>query len=149
MLKNALLEIFERDLLKLRDEINLYQNEGDLWTVRGEISNSAGNLCLHLLGNLNHFIGAVLGETGFERDRDQEFSAKYVTRQALIAKIAETVEIVRTSLDKLTDDDFEQNFPVEKRGEIVKMDFMLLHLFGHFNYHLGQINYHRRLIAGE
>jgi uncharacterized damage-inducible protein DinB len=147
MLKDTLIEIFERDLNRLRDEINLYQSEEDLWTIRGEISNSGGNLCLHLIGNLNHFVGAILGETGFVRDRDTEFAAKNVARETLNTEITRTIEIVRHSLGRLSAEDFDKNFPVEKRGEIVPMDFMLLHLFGHFSYHLGQINYHRRLIS--
>jgi uncharacterized damage-inducible protein DinB len=148
MLKDSLIEIFERDLLKLKDEINLYKTEADLWIVKGEISNSAGNLCLHLLGNMNHFIGALLGETGYVRDRDKEFSAKdAATREFLSEEITKTIDVVKASLDKLTAEDFEKNFPVEKHGKIVKMDFMLLHLVTHFNYHLGQINYHRRLVS--
>lgn len=80
MLKTVLLEIFERDLNKLKDEINLYKDENSLWIVKCGISNSAGNLCLHLVGNLNHFIGAVLGNTGYVRNREKEFSAKNLPR---------------------------------------------------------------------
>ncbi|MBA3693016.1 MAG: DUF1572 family protein [Acidobacteria bacterium] len=146
MLKDTLIEIFERDLNKLKEEINFYKNERELWIIEKEINNSAGNLCLHLIGNLNHFIGATLGETGFIRDREIEFSAKNETRQNLINEIEKTMETVKSSLNKLSNDAFDKNFPVEKHGKVVKMDFMLLHLLTHFNYHLGQINYHRRLI---
>jgi len=146
MLKDTLIEIFERDLHKLKEEINFYKNERDLWIIEKEINNSAGNLCLHLIGNLNHFIGTTLGETGFVRDRENEFSAKNETRQNLTNEIEKTIETVKRSLNKLSDDAFDKNFPVEKHGKLVKMDFMLLHLLTHFNYHLGQINYHRRLI---
>ncbi len=146
MLKDTLIEIFERDLNKLKEEINFYKNERDLWIIEKEINNSAGNLCLHLIGNLNHFIGATLGETGFIRDRETEFSAKNETRQNLINEVEKTIETVKSSLNKLSNDAFDKNFPVEKHGKVVKMDFMLLHLLTHFNYHLGQINYHRRLI---
>ncbi len=146
MLKDTLIEIFERDLNKLKEEINFYKNESDLWITEKEINNSAGNLCLHLIGNLNHFIGATLGETGFIRDRETEFSAKNETRQNLINEVEKTIETVKSSLNKLSNDAFDKNFPVEKHGKVVKMDFMLLHLLTHFNYHLGQINYHRRLI---
>lgn len=146
MLKDTLIEIFERDLNKLKEEINFYKNERELWIIEKEINNSAGNLCLHLIGNLNHFIGATLGETGFIRNREIEFSAKNETRQNLINEIEKTMETVKSSLNKLSNDAFDKNFPVEKHGKVVKMDFMLLHLLTHFNYHLGQINYHRRLI---
>jgi uncharacterized damage-inducible protein DinB len=147
MLKEALLEIFERDLDKLANEINSYSDESRLWATGGEISNSAGNLCLHLLGNLNHFVGAILGENGYVRNRDAEFSSKNVSREDLLSSIEKTKAAVSEALNKLPDERFEQNFPVEKHDKTVKTDFMLLHLLAHFNYHLGQINYHRRLNA--
>lgn len=147
MLKESLLEIFERDLNKLKDEINLYTDESKLWVTREEISNSAGNLCLHLLGNLNHFIGTALGNTDFVRDREGEFSSKDVSRKDLVKEIDKTIDIIKNALEKLPVEAFEKDFPVEKHGKGVKIDFMLLHLLTHFNYHLGQINYHRRLIT--
>lgn len=146
MLKDALIEYFERDLNRLKKEINLYANEESLWETGGEITNSAGNLCLHLVGNLKHFVGAILGGSGFARERDKEFSSKNVTRIELIAEIDHTIEVVKNSLNKLSNEDFEKDFPIEKRDKIVKTDFMMLHLLTHFNYHLGQINYHRRLL---
>jgi uncharacterized damage-inducible protein DinB len=147
MLKEALVEIYERDLNKLKDEINLYSDEGKLWTVTEGISNSAGNLCLHLIGNMNHFIGTTLGKTDYVRDRDAEFASKNVSRQELISAIDQTIEVVKIALNNFADEDFDENFPVEKHGKTVKMDFMLLHLSTHLSYHLGQINYHRRLIS--
>ncbi len=146
MLKEALIEIFERDLNKLKDEINLYKDENSLWIVKDGISNSAGNLCLHLIGNLNHFIGAVLLKNGYVRNRDNEFSAKNILRKELISEIEKAIDVVNKTLNNLSEKDFEADFPLEKHGKIVKTDFMLLHLITHFNYHLGQINYHRRLI---
>ena len=148
MLKDALLTLFERDLRKLREEINLYADENKLWVVQAGISNSAGNLCLHLLGNLNHFIGAVLGHSGYVRQRDDEFSLKDIPLAILTAQIDATIVVVQEALNDLSDADFEGNYPEQKHGETVKMDFMLLHLLGHLNYHLGQVNYHRRLIGG-
>lgn len=147
MLKEALLEIFERDLMKLKEEISLYPDENTLWLIKEGISNSAGNLCLHLTGNLNHFIGATLGNTGYIRNRDNEFNLKNISRKNLISDIEATSEVIKNTLQKLTDKDFEKDFPVEKHGKEVKTGFMLLHLLTHFNYHLGQINYHRRLLA--
>jgi len=146
MRKGSLLEIFERDLNKLKNEISLYKDENSLWIVKKEISNSAGNLCLHLIGNLNHFIGAILGKTGYERNRENEFAAKNISSIKLISEIEKTIEVVCNTLNKLSAEDFEKDFPVQKHDKTVKTDFMLLHLLTHFNYHLGQINYHRRLI---
>jgi len=146
MLKESFLEIFERDLLKLKEEVGLYSNEETLWIVREEISNSAGNLCLHLIGNLNHFIGAVLGHTGYVRNRENEFTLRHTSRKDLLVMLDTTLAVVKNTLTQLNESDFQADFPVEKHGKIVKTDFMLMHLLTHFNYHLGQINYHRRLI---
>ena len=84
MFKDELVEIFIRDLDKLEQEINAYSDESRLWVIKSEIKNSAGNLCLHLTGNLQHFIGAVLGKTGYVRNRDAEFSDKNIPRSRLV-----------------------------------------------------------------
>ncbi len=147
MFKESLVEIFERDLNKLKDEINLYKDDNSLWIIKHGISNSAGNLCLHLLGNLNHFIGAVLGKTGYVRDRENEFTAKNISAKTLINYIENTIEIVKHTLEKLSDEDLAKDYPEQKHDKSVKTDFMLIHLLTHINYHLGQINYLRRLIG--
>ena len=149
MLKETLTEIFERDLNKLVAEINLYKDENNLWVIKEGISNSAGNLSLHLLGNLNHFIGATLGQTGYVRHRDDEFSLKNIPRQDIILNISNCILTVRGTLDKLTPEDFEKDFPLETFGGKMKTGFMLVHLTTHLAYHLGQINYHRRLIENN
>ncbi len=149
MLKQTLLEMFERDLIKLKEEINLYKDETSLWVINGEISNSGGNLCLHLTGNLNHFIGATLGNTGYVRNRESEFTLKNISRKELISQIENTTKIVIDTINKIPDADFEKKFPLEKHGKEVTTENMLIHLFGHFNYHLGQINYHRRIISSR
>jgi uncharacterized damage-inducible protein DinB len=144
-LQQSLIEIFERDLAKLGEEINLYADEKDIWKVNEGINNSAGNLCLHLTGNLLHFIGAVLGKSEFIRERDKEFSLNNIPRAELLKSIEQTAAVVKSTLSKLTSEDFNNDFPVDKHGQKVTTCFMLLHLTTHFNYHLGQINYHRRI----
>lgn len=145
MLKDVLINLYERDLSRLKTEIESYANEADLWKVNGEIANSAGNLALHLTGNLKHFIGAVLGGSGFVRDRDAEFSTSGVTRAKLLEDIEATAAVVKNTLEKLTDDDFAKNYPIEVFEHPMTTGFFLVHLTTHLNYHLGQINYHRRL----
>ena len=145
-MKDALIEIYGRDILKLKDELNAYKDERSLWLTAGNISNSAGNLCLHLVGNLNHFVGAVLGKSGYVRKRDDEFALKNISRSELIDKIEKTRRVVVNILSAMTEKDFELDFPEKKHDKILRTDFMLFHLLAHLNYHLGQINYHRRLI---
>ena len=146
MLKETLTEIFERDLQRLATEINLYKAEENLWLIKPGISNSAGNLCLHLLGNLNHFIGATLGHTGYVRHREDEFSLKNIPRQDLITNIGNCRIIVKESLANLQEADMQKDFPLDVFGKITSTEFMLVHLAAHLSYHLGQINYHRRLL---
>lgn len=147
MLKETLTGIFERDLKKLITEINLYPDEANLWIIKEGISNSAGNLCLHLTGNLNHFIGATLGNTGYVRHRDDEFSLKNIPRQDLILNIENCILIINAALNELPEADLEKDFPLEVFGGKIKTEFMLVHLATHLSYHLGQINYHRRLLV--
>jgi hypothetical protein len=147
MLNEILIEIYERDLGKLRDEIEHYTDEADLWKVGGDIINPAGNLCLHLTGNLKHFFGAILSGSGYVRDRDAEFSMKGVAKSDLLQSIDETAVIVRSTLEKLSDTDFEKTYPIEVFGKPMTTGFFLTHLATHLNWHLGHINYHRRLLA--
>jgi uncharacterized damage-inducible protein DinB len=147
MTTETLKEIYQRDLQKLKEEISLYTNENDLWAIKPGISNSAGNLALHLIGNLKHFIGATLGNSGFIRERDKEFSLKNVPANEIITEIENTSKIIGLTLETLPAEDLEKNFPLELFGKQVRTDWMLTHLLTHLNYHLGQINYHRRLVS--
>ena len=147
MLKQILLDIYEPGLAMLRDEIGAYSSEADLWKVAGDVANPAGNLCLHICGNLQHFFGAVIGQDGYVRDRDAEFASKNVPRADLLAGIDAAQASVRATLEKITDDDFAAIYPIEVFGEPMTTGFFLTYLATHLKWHLGQINYHRRLLA--
>lgn len=147
MLTEILLELYERDLNKLKAEIEQYTDESDLWKTSGAVTNSAGNLCQHLTGNLQHFFGAVLGDSGYVRDRDAEFATKVATRVELLADVDAALTSVKDTLAKLTEGDLEKIYPVEVFGQPMTTGSFLTHLTTHFNYHLGQINYHRRLLT--
>jgi hypothetical protein len=147
MIHDFVLERYLQDLEKLKEEIALYRNESDIWTIKGDIKNTAGNLALHLIGNLKHFFGAVLGSTGYIRDRDKEFSDKNVSREQLLREVDEVAETLKKLLPSLSDDDMKKDYPVEFAGKVRTTLEMFLLLYGHFNYHLGQVNYHRRLIS--
>lgn len=136
---------FERELNKLTAEINLYKDEAHLWVVKEGINNSGGNLTLHLIGNLNHFIGAVLGNTGYVRERDKEFSLKNIPRSQLFEEINKVSTLIKNTLSALTGEDLQKDFPVQINDTTSSTGFVLMYLLAHFNYHLGQINYHRRL----
>ncbi|KQC02530.1 DUF1572 family protein [Pedobacter sp. Hv1] len=146
MLAEALKSIFVRDLQKLKQEIASYKNEEVMWLIEESISNSAGNLCLHLIGNLNAYIGVGLAKTAYIRNRELEFSLKNIPRATLIERIKETIIVVENGLDNLSDEQMKGNFPIVIWEKESGMMFTLIHLTTHLNYHLGQINYHRRLL---
>ncbi len=149
-MKHAIINLYNRDIDKLISEINLFPSDASLWLLKGTVTNSAGTLGLHLVGNLNHFIGAVLGKTGYIRERELEFSTRNVSKSDLIALINDTKNIVNTTLNNLIESELLSEYPLESPSQSnkgsVTTDFMLMHLLAHLNYHLGQINYHRRLL---
>lgn len=149
MIKESLQSLYTRDLNKLKTEIESYQNEEALWKIDKNILNSGGNLCLHLVGNLNHFFGAILGNSGYVRNREEEFSLKNISRIELIQQVEETLNVVISTLDQLSEEDLAKDYPIEPLGYTMTTEYFLIHLFGHLSYHLGQINYHRRLFNVE
>jgi hypothetical protein len=143
---SLLLWLFTRDLNKLKDELNLYSTESSIWKVEPNISNSAGNLSLHLIGNLNHFVGAILGKNGYIRQRDLEFSKKDIPRTILVEDIDKTIAVLTDILGKLSNADLDVEYAFAKPDKLDSAGQFLLNLTAHLAYHLGQINYHRRLL---
>ncbi len=146
MIIESLKSLYNRDLNKLKFEIESYQSEESIWKIDKNISNSAGNLCLHLVGNLNTYIGAELGKTGYVRNRELEFSLKNIPRTELIEKVESTIKMIDSTLNKLSQEDLEKDYPQEALGYKMTTGYFLIHLLSHLDYHLGQINYHRRLL---
>jgi uncharacterized damage-inducible protein DinB len=146
MIVQTLKTIFKRDLNRLIQEIELYQSESQIWTIQKGITNSAGNLCLHLVGNLNTYIGNIYGNINYLRNREFEFSLKDIPRTELIRKIEETIIVVDHALDNLSEKELRMEFPLLVFETKTSTEFMLIHLTTHLTFHLGQINYHRRLL---
>lgn len=146
MLTDTLKIFYSRDLTKLKQELGLYNNEDNIWRVDKNILNSAGNLSLHLIGNLNAYIGAELGNTGYVRNRPEEFSLNNVPRQELVSNIERTIEMVDAVLGSLTEDQLKSEYPQLVSDGKVSTEHFLVHLAMHLSYHLGQVNYHRRLL---
>lgn len=141
--------LFSRDLNKLMDELRAYPDEASLWRVQGEIINPAGNLALHLIGNLSKFIGDELGGAEFARDRDSEFSRRDVPRQELLDGLERTRSVVESTLNALGEEKLAAPYPgaIPPNMQGASTGAFLLHLYGHLNWHLGQVNYHRRVVA--
>lgn len=146
MLNSSLISLFERDLDRLKDEINLFEKEAEIWIAPGSLKNSPGNLCLHICGNLKHFIGATLGDTNYNRDREKEFSLKNIPRAELIKNIDETFVDIKKTLVNLDAESLSEIYPIDVLGSEMTTEQFLIHLYAHLNYHLGQINYLRRIL---
>lgn len=139
-------KLYKRELEKLKVEIGLYENEKNIWIIDKKIANSGGNLCLHIVGNLNHFIGQVLGKTDYVRNRENEFLLKFIPIKDMIKEIHLTIAVVDNNLSNIADDQLAEEYPIAKFEEKASIEFLLSHLLIHLSYHLGQINYHRRLL---
>jgi len=146
MLSEILAEFYERDILKLKEEVDLFRNEENLWKTSGSVKNSSGNIVLHIIGGLNYLIGATLGQTEYIRNRDQEFIRKDVPRAELLSGLDELVPMVREILGKLTAQQMEDDFPIFFDRPKTSTSYVLVQLALHLNYHLGQVNYLRRIL---
>ena len=126
-----------------------YKDESRKWLIEKNIANSAGNLCLHLVGTLSTYIGAQFGATGYVRDRPAEFSLKDVPRVQLVSMIDEAKAAVVKGLDNITAEDLTGEYPMQVFENKTTTEYFLVHLVSHLGYHLGQVNYHRRLLDND
>lgn len=146
MLSNVLASFYEREIRKLIEEVNLFKNEENLWRTQGSVKNSSGNLVLHIIGGLNYLIGATLAKTGYVRDRDQEFIRKGVDRKILVAQLEELIPMINETLNNLSPEQLETEYPIFFDKPKTTISYVLVQLLAHLNYHLGQVNYLRRIL---
>lgn len=140
---------FLRDLHTLSHEVALYPDDASLWAERPGLPNTGGNLTLHLVGNVRHFIGVTIGGTAYVRDRDHEFAARQGTRPELQALISAAIADVQAALASMPESKLTEPFPIAVAGITLPTQRFLLHLATHFTFHLGQIDYHRRIVTGN
>ena len=139
-------KVYDRDISRLKQEIESFKQETNLWVTTGAIKNSSGNLCLHLIGNLRTYIGKNMGNQDYVRDRDAEFNLKGVERQDLLQQIDMTRAVVGSTFANLKETSLKEFHIEEVLGYPMTNAFFLIHLTAHFSYHLGQINYLRRAL---
>src|SRR5687767_2073061 len=143
MLNGVLTNFYERDIRKLIEEVNLFKNEENLWRTQGSVKNSSGNLVLHIIGGTNHLIGATLAHTGYVRDRSLEFAKKGVARKDLVDQLEKLIPLVSKTLSAI---DIEAEYPMIFDDATRSNSYVLTQLVLHLNYHLGQVNYLRRML---
>ena len=149
LLIRAVGSILDRDLSALRREVEAYTDEAELWGPVPGTTNPAGTLVLHLAGNLQHFFGACLGRTGYLRNREAEFSRRDVPRAELLREIEAARSAVKAGLAKVSSSDLAAEFPEAVANTRLTTGEYLVHLVAHFAYHLGQVDYHRRVLTGS
>ncbi len=145
MTKAEITEIYLRNIKRLESEISTYTSDESLWVLQGIVLNSGGNLALHLIGNLNHFIGATLGNTGYMRNRDAEFDTRNLTRATLLEMLEAAKSQVAKTLAELPEEALQKDYPYDFAGKH-SSEYYLVFFIAHFECHLGQINYHRRML---
>lgn len=148
MLATELAALYSRDLTRLVQELSAFPDTATLWQTRAGITNAAGNLALHLEGNLREFIGRLLGQIDYVRDRPREFSDSGIEKAELIARLTAVRDEIPSVIGGLSDDDLAADYPQVYGGMTLSTRQMLIHLGGHLSYHLGQIDYLRRLVTG-
>ena len=144
-----LARLLARELDAFAREVELFPDDAALWRTVPGVTNAAGTLALHACGNLQHFVGAVLGGTGYVRDREREFGARGLSRADLVTQLAEAREVVRTTLAALGDAALAAPYPQPPGGVRVSTQRFLLHLLVHLGFHLGQAGYLRRALTGD
>ena len=136
-----------RDLTALRQEVEQYPDDGSLWRILPGTANPGGNLALHVAGNLQFFLGAQLAHTGYVRDRDREFSVRGLPRAEVLQQLDAAALAVQAGLEGLEPAALDREIPSHKGGQTLTLRRSLLQIAAHLAYHLGQVNYHRRLAA--
>ena len=139
--------VLVRDVKAVRRELEAYPDEASVWALPPGVANSGGTLALHLAGNLQHFFGAVLGGSGYKRDRAAEFAKRDVPRSALIVELEAAIVAIGLGLSQVSEARLAEEFPEAIAGHRIVMGEWLIHLVSHTGYHLGQIDYHRRLVT--
>jgi len=111
-----------------------------LWIKPFPFGNSIGHLILHLTGNLNHYIGALVAGSGYVRNREHEFiDPAHPPSDELLARFLETVDMVVRTLEAQDDSSFLT--PVAAQAPIQTRLGLFLVCAAHMNNHIGQMSY--------
>jgi uncharacterized damage-inducible protein DinB len=152
MLHSSIRTVILRELGAVRRSVEAYRDDASLWSERPGLPNCAGTLVLHITGNIRHYLGAVLGGSGFQRDRPAEFARRGVSRTELLAEVDAAIVAVETTFTlrgESLDAQPSPAYPERVAGRMIATDDFLVHMATHLAYHLGQLDYHRRVVTGD
>jgi uncharacterized damage-inducible protein DinB len=146
---DAVRRCLDRDLAGFEAELAAFPDDATVWQEHPAMPNTTGTLVLHAVGNLRHFIGATLGGDGYVRDRDAEFARRDVPRAELLEQLREARAAVGAVLASLDPARLDEAYPLEVAGHRPVTGTFLVHLATHLAYHLGQADFHRRVVTGN
>jgi hypothetical protein len=142
---NIFAALFELQLTKLKNEVISFKDEANLWKKIDGVNNTAGTLVNHLVGSLNFSVGTNIADNGYVRNREAEFADTNIPREKLVSGIDSLIVVIRTALENISEERLEKQYQMEHQG-IQNTRFYLIYFYGHLNYHIGQINYLRRML---
>jgi len=145
----SLADLYRRDLTTLAREIEAFPSDEMLWQTAPGVTNSAGNLILHLEGNLREYIGRQLGGIEYVRNRPLEFSARGIGRRELAERVTSLIDAIPPVIRSLSAEQMESPFPEVVLEKALSTQAFLIHLLAHLNWHMGQLDYLRRVLTGE
>ena len=142
-------QLLHRELAGVRRSVEAYPDEESLWVHPKGLPNTGGNLALHIAGNLQHFFGARLGSTGYVRDRESEFTRRDVPKKELLAGLDAASKAIDAGLGSISPDAWLKTYPEQVGGRTMSTELFAIHLLSHLAYHMGQLDYHRRVVTGD
>ena len=116
--------------------------EEQFWHNPFAFGNSVGHLVLHLTGNLSYYIGARVAETGYQRNRDLEFTeTRSPSKSDVLRKFDETIAMVIATIERQSETDWTIAYTAEREPEAKDRFTIFLRCAVHLYHHVGQINY--------
>jgi len=146
MTTKELARLYKRDIERFITEIELFNDENNLLKTKGSAKNSSGNLTLHIIGGLSFHIGVTLANLDFVRNRNQEFIRKGVPRESMTAQLSNLIPLIVDTITSMPDRQLNELHPNLYDGQNETIGYVLTQILLHLNYHLGQINYLRRML---
>ena len=144
---NGLAAYYEYVAKDLHRWVDALTNE-QFWRKPYPYGNSVGHLVLHLTGNLSYYIGALVAETGYVRDRDKEFTDTHPPhKDEALRAFDQTVAMVVATIRKQSEEDWAKAYTAEREPEAQNRFQVFVRCAGHAYHHVGQIVYLSRELA--
>jgi hypothetical protein len=144
-LSNAISTTFAAEYSRRASELHKWVDpltEEQFWHNPFTYGNSVGHLVLHLTGNLSYYIGARVAETGYQRNRDLEFTeTRRPSKSEGLLRFDDTIAMVVATIEQQSEADWIKPYTAEREPEAKDRFGIFLRCAVHFYHHVGQIIY--------